>query len=222
MGDLAIDDRTAVVLVDHVLTAPDPFKTLEGQRITLQLAADTDPPEVNQQFTFFAQGLAFGESVALAEVGRLPVEDIEGRMTEAFEAGVSQPFADIEQQIKADELRRHADEADVVVVGRVVKLEKVLQPAASEHDEDWWCATIAVFHVEKGSVDGDEVRVLYANSLDVRWRSAPKPKASQGGLWLLHATEDDLREAAPFKILHSEDFQPLQELDSIRADEPVT
>jgi hypothetical protein len=211
-----IDERTAVVHVDQVLHAPDAFKTLDGQLITLQLASGSEIPEVGQSFTFFADGLAFAESVALQEVGRLPVETVEPQLAAAFEAGEPQPFARFQQQVHEEELRAHADEADAVVVGRVDRLENVVRPSISEHDPDWWRATLVVAHVEKGDVQPGELAVLYANSLDVQWRDAPKPKASQEGVWLLHATEGELREVAPFQIIHHADFQPVQSLDALR------
>ena len=104
------------------------------------------------------------------------------------------------------------------MVGRVVGLEDVLEPVISEHDPDWWRATIDVSHVEKGDVQTGPLPVLYANSLDVQWRLSPKPKASQEGLWILHATEGDQREAAPFGIPHPEDYQPVQSLDDLRGE----
>src|SRR5712692_3181799 len=76
MTDLAVDDRTAVVHVDHVLHAPEAFARIEGHRITIQLAANVDPPEVGQSFAFFAEGRAFGDSIAVSEIGRLPVESV--------------------------------------------------------------------------------------------------------------------------------------------------
>jgi len=75
--DVPIDERTAVVYVDRVLHAPDVLLGLGGQRITLQLIPDVDPPDVGGTATFFARGLAFGDSVAVAEVGRLPVAAVE-------------------------------------------------------------------------------------------------------------------------------------------------
>jgi len=60
------------------------------------------------------------------------------------------------------------------------------------------------------------VSVLYANSLDVRWRASPKPKAAQEGIWLLHATVTPLTELAAFEIVHPEDLQPLERLESLR------
>src|SRR5438045_2018768 len=77
MTNIPINERTAVVRVDYVLHAPPAFAGLQGQRITLQLAADKDPPAVGEAAAFFADGLAFGESIAVTEVGRLPVEAVE-------------------------------------------------------------------------------------------------------------------------------------------------
>jgi hypothetical protein len=214
-GIPTVGDVPAVVRVDRVLHAPEAFATLGGQRVTLDVAADADPLEVGDRGAFFAQGVIFGESITVSEVGRLAVEDVEPHLTEG-RAGLPGGFAELERQIEIDLLREHASNSDAVVVGRVVRLEKALQPSASEHDPDWWTATLEVRHVERGDVQAGEVPVLYANSLDVRWRTSPKPKASQDGTWILHATEGELRTAAPFQILHPEDRQPTRELDSLR------
>lgn len=217
MSNVAIGERTAVVHVDYVLHAPPSFEGLGGQRITIQLAEDKDVPAVGEAFAFFAEGIAFAESITVAEVGRLAVDDVMGHASRAFEAGSSSAFAALQSDIETQKLRDHADSADAVVIGRVTKLESVSGFVKSEHDPDWWKATIDVFHVEKGDIAGPgEIEVLYRNSIDVRWRMCPKPKASQGGMWLLHATEGDLRSAAPFALLHPEDFQATQDLDALR------
>src|SRR5437879_3298249 len=77
MASLSIDDRTAVVHVDHVLDAPPAFAQFEGHRVTVQLAPAIDRPAIGQAAAFFTQGLAFGDSVAVKEIGRLPVEEVE-------------------------------------------------------------------------------------------------------------------------------------------------
>jgi len=216
MTSIPIDDRTAVVRVDSVLHAPPAFAGLAGQRITLQLAAGKDLPKPGDTATFFAEGLAFGESIAVTEVGRLPVASVESRVHAAMAAGQPRPFAALEDELQTEHLREHAAGADAIVLGRVARLERAGAPERSEHAPDWWKATLDVYHVEKGDVPAGELAILYANSLDVRWRTAPKPKASQGGLWLLHATQGDLHALAPYSILHPEDFQPTQNLDELR------
>lgn len=215
MSNIAIGAQTAVVRVDYVLSAPPAFTGLEGHRITMQLAVDKDTPAVGESAAFFTQGLAFGESITVVEVGRLPVEEVEPPVSAALSVG-QPPFAALEQQLATTLLQEHAAAADAVIVGRVTGLARAFPPALSEHDPDWWKATIDVFHVQKGNVLPGEITVLYANSLDVRWRTSPKPRAGQEGLWLLHATGGELRAAASFVILHPEDFQAPQNLDALR------
>src|SRR3954453_20098268 len=214
-ADVHIDDRTAVGTVDHVLHGPADFQTLQGQSITVQLAAGLDPLPVGGSAAFFVEGLTYGDSLAVTELGRLPVDEEEPHLTRGFGAGPSS-FAPLERQASDARLREHAAEADAVVMGRVVGVEKAVPSTGSEHDPDWWAATVAVGHAEKGDVTG-EVKVLYPNSLDVRWRAAPKPKASQPGLWLLHRTTGALADVAPYEIVHPEDLRPEQTMDSLRS-----
>ena len=215
-GDVTIDERTAVVHVDYVLHAPEMFMGLEGQRVTVQLAGDVDPPQVGETLALFVEGRSFGDSIAVSEVGRLAVEDVEPHVTDAIARGEPGAFNPLERQLESERLREHARGSDAVVVGTVMKLENVPQSTASEHDPDWWKATIQVDHVESGNLEPGEVEVLYPNSLDVRWHTAPKPRASQEGVWILHATEGVLSEAAPFRLLHPDDYQPVQGLDVLR------
>jgi hypothetical protein len=217
MTDVPVDDHTAVVQVDHVLHAPAAFAHMEGHRLTVQLAPGADVPAVGQMLALFAEGVAFGESVAVKEIGRLPVEAVEPHANAALAAGApAGAFSAMLHDMRQGKIRDHMAAADAVVIGRVVGIEKVGPSQSSEHDPDWWRATIEVFHVERGTIPGGNVQVLFANSTDVRWYRAPKVTASQGGVWSLHATEGDLRSLAPFQILHPEDFQPTQQLDELR------
>lgn len=216
MAELPIDEHTAVLNVVQVLHAPEAFAHLAGHRVTIQLAADSDPPQVGETSVYFAQGLAFGETLAVSELGRAPVEDIEPHMTAAAQAGEPGAFAPQLRALESERLQQHAQDADAIVVGHVIGLQDVLGAPGGEHSPNWWKATIQVAHVERGSIEPGPIDVLYPNSLDVRWAKAPKPKASQSGMWILHATDGDLRETAPFQILHPEDYQPTQQLDVIR------
>jgi hypothetical protein len=149
-------------------------------------------------------------------VGRVPTSDVEPHLAAAEAAGGPPPFLAFQTQIETDRLRAYVKAADAVVIGRVAKLEQVPTKEMSEHAPMWWKATLDVDHVEKGNAKPGKLVVLYANSLDVRWRNAPKPKAGQGGLWILHKTDDPvLGKSAPFQILHEEDYQPVQSLDTL-------
>lgn len=209
-GEVPIDKRTAVVHVDQVLHAPEAFSHLAGSRITVQLAADA---KEGQQYTLFADGLAYGNSLAVNEVGRVSAAQTRPHLARA-EASATAPFADLQAEIDADNLREHAKEAKAIVVGRVTKLEKAGPVGLSEHDPDMWKATIDVVQSAKGRIRaGTEIEVLYANSLDVQWHQVPKPKAGQEALFLLHAPDRANRSLGKYQLVDPEDLRPAQHLD---------
>ena len=102
-----------------------------------------------------------------------------------------------------------------MILGRVTALEKAEDSLALEHDADWWIATVDAYQVAKGPLKPGEIEVLYANSLDIRWHTAPKPKAGQEGLFILHATDRTLSGLAKYQIVHPEDLQPVQNLSAL-------
>ena len=214
MTDLPVDDHTAVVHVDQVLHAPKTLQRLSGMSVTVQLSPDIALPAPGDSATFFTNPSVFGEGLAVTEVARLSVADIQSHIATA--APGEAPLERFQRVVEDQQLRSHAQQADAVIVGKVARLEDAGLSSFSEHDPDWWDATLDVVHVESGPVTGPQVEVLYANSQDVRWRNSPKPRASQEGLWLLHATEGELRKAAPFQIIHPEDYQPVTRLDQLR------
>jgi hypothetical protein len=215
MDAFPADDRTVVVRIDEVLHAPDAFARLAGSTVTLRLADDAPPLKAGAAWSFFANGVAFGESVALQEVGRLASDQVRLQTVEA-DSGDELPLASLQRALDTERLRSHAASAGAVVLGRVVALRRAGGPPLREHDPDWWIATLEIGHVQRGDgIEGD-LDVLYPNSIDVRWRDVPKPKAGQDGLWILHATGGDLGSLAPFQILHAEDLQEPQQLEPLR------
>jgi len=217
------DERTVVVQVDDVLHGAAGVGLPTQSKVTVQLADDLPPLRVGDEATFFANGWLYGEDLAVTEVGRAPVEEAAaptGRL-----AGIESPVSAVRAalaELADEEFVNHANEADAVVRAHVVALNRVpTEGPPKEHDPDWWVATLAVDLVERGELpgggdDGWTVPVLYANSLDVLWRDAPKPKAGQSGLWLLHRTEAELAEYAPFQLIHPDDLQPSMNLDLLR------
>lgn len=106
-------------------------------------------------------------------------------------------------------------DAAAVVLGLVTKLEKVGTAGWSDHDPDWWKATVGVQHLESGRRRAEEIEILYPNSMGVQWYQAPKPRAGQIGVFILHASDGALRPLGEFQILHPEDLQPLQHLAAL-------
>jgi hypothetical protein len=220
---LPVNNRTAIVRVDEMLTGPsDLLRLPSGSQVTVQLAADLPELQPGDQAAFFTNGLAYGESIAVAEVGRIPVEQTPAGPRLAGGLQASRAVEEATAAIAQDEVLGHARRADAVLRGQVVSLAATPDAGAPrEHDPNWWIARLAVDLVVKASVPGLEggtgsVDVLYANSIDIRWKESPKPKAAQAGLWLLHDTAPENEHLAPLQMLHSIDLQPSIQLEFLR------
>jgi hypothetical protein len=216
------DDHTVVAHVDRVLHSPAALARTAGTDVTVQLLPGTEVPAANAHLVLFTTALAYGEGIALAEVGRTDVDTV-GAVTMAAGApavlpgarpGRPHPVLEASQALDDERLQQHASEADAVIVGHVVNLEDAGPPARSEHDPDWWRATIAVDQVEKGNV-GATVSVLYPNSADVRWARVVKPRPGQHGLWMLHATTGAEAELAPFALLFPDDVHAPEQVERL-------
>ncbi|MEE1786055.1 hypothetical protein PUR71_24615 [Streptomyces sp. SP17BM10] len=214
---LPADEHTAVIKVDHVLHAPDAFRRLAGSQVTVQLLADAAPLAVGDSAAFFTEGLYYGSGLAVSEVGRLPAHAVRPHVALAATTADEMPFSAVLRRIHRQDLATHAREADAVLLGTVSGLERIDGSGHySEHDPDWWRATLDVQHVEHGAISADSVSVLYPNSRDRHWNHVPKPRAGQAGLWILHATEGDRQQLAPYALRDADDYQPAHRLAALR------
>lgn len=222
---LEADDHTAVVQVDEELHVPDAVDIDPGTTVTVQLAPDRPPLAVGDRATFFANPLVYGDTLAVSEVGRTEAgaqQPAGARFADAEDEGEASPVTAALDELAQDKVLQHALQADAVVRGRVIGLNAVdPNELLHEHSPQWWIATLDVDLVQRGDVagvgeEGGRVDFLYANSLDIRWRDWPKPKAGQGGMWILHRTATEHADLAPFTLLHREDLQPSLQLELLR------
>ena len=172
-------------------------------------AAPGPMPEADGDLVYFSNPVLYGETLAVREIAHLRVPDDVDELSAVLQRAIE--GADM------DTLRQHLASATAVVVGKVVETRSAASPDRipfSEHDPDWWIATIHVARSLKGRVKGD-IRVRYANSRDVAWYRAPKPLEGQEAIFVLH--EDAARDAGgvALAILHPEDLLPADP-DNIR------
>ena len=201
------NDRTALVQVDQALSAPEDLELASGSSIVVQLQEDRPTLQPGDHVTFFANPLVYGAMLVVQEVDRsdeLPT-------AAALEAAAGP---------EEDAVVEHAEAADAVVRGSVIGLRAAESNPQKEHDPHWWIATLDVDVVARGDVDEGELEVVYANSIDRRWRNWPKPKAGQAGMWILHATEGEPARLARFQLMHTDDLQPSTLLDALLGEAP--
>lgn len=200
------DQLTAVVHVDRVLRVPPELEHLVGEEITVVLARRLS---AGQTMVFSTIGWVYGDSVAVIELEREPV---------SAAAGVS-----LEQQRDAawkQAVQQRVSSANQIVLGQVTELRPhpTARPRLSEHDPDWWFADVAVDVVLKGE-RARAVPVMFANSLDVMWRMAPKLLPNQKSILVLHQDQDGEKLPGPRSkaILSPHDVHAPDKLDTIAA-----
>ena len=222
VASVPADDHTVIVRVGRVLQAPAAIARSAGSDVTVQLLPGSPALAVGDSAVLFTTAVAFAEGIVVAEVGRTAAGAV-GETTMASGApatrsgarsGRAHPVLVAAQEMADEDLRRHADEAAAVVVGRVLSVSKAGPPSTSEHDADWWKATIKVDSTARGDAKG-RIAVLYPNSYDVHWANVPKPQAGQEGMWVLHATPPERVSLAAFSLLDRDDFQPADHVDRL-------
>jgi hypothetical protein len=204
---IAPDERTALVQIDQALSAPEDLDLAPGSSIVVQLKDDRPALQPGDHVTFFANPLIYGAMLVVQEVDR---SDEPPRAGELEAAAGAEDDAAVE----------HARAADAVVRGSVIGLRAAQSNPQREHDPHWWVATLDVDVVAQGDVDEGRLEVVYANSIDRKWRAWPKPKAGQAGMWILHASDGDTAELARFQLMHPEDLQPSTLLDALLGEAP--
>jgi hypothetical protein len=206
-------DETAVVRVTRILKSTSALAGYTGHRITLHLQAPVSV-KVGDEAVFFTHGLHYGESLVVAELGN-------------FVGNASAVEADLSSAVQASqdaEITKRLAQAELVVTGVAsapVRYGGALAHAmpirkVSEHDPDWHVATVMVESVEKGTHAPKTADVMFANSMDVAWYRAPKIKAGDRGVFLLHNSDVYGRSVPASAITHPLDFRPLVEVDRIR------
>jgi hypothetical protein len=129
-------------------------------------------------FTVFGNAVTFGATIGLVEVAT-DENDPQALAGQLGDAKVAAYQAAVEARLNA---------ADLVVAGEVLALhasETKGAPRLSEHDPEWWEATIAVKHVIKGDARTKTVKVQYPTSQDVMWRDSPALQARQASVFIL-------------------------------------
>jgi hypothetical protein len=212
----------AVVEVIKILKGPSVLSGFSGREITVQLHEHEKVHE-GLRAVFFTNGLHFGDGLAVREVGRL----------EGHEAGVEKQVHEAMERASDDQLLERLRRAELVVSGEAVATHRHepdgrARRRLSEHDPDWWECEIRVESVEKGKLkpaekgekgkaSAREVVTLFAKSRDVAWYGAPKFEKGDKGVWLMQRIEVRGEPVEGLVTAHALDFQPLSQLERIRA-----
>jgi hypothetical protein len=230
-------DNTVIMQIEHIIKAPPMFTSITGQQITVRFH-ELPSVEEGAVLTVFANGWIFAQSIAVDAVNYSRETDRTAVASSVQESVMASADNDLKERIES---------ADMAVVGKVVKVERVelneravaLNPSAvgetetthiSEHDPDWHEATLQLDEVVKGPSDAKEVKVVFPQSDDVRWYAIRKYQEGQQGIWLLQQGKTQSPRGIPPKVfaaiperadvytaIHTDDYLPLHELGRVKS-----
>jgi hypothetical protein len=204
--------RTAVARITRVISSTPTLANTVGMLVTVELGS-RERVQAGAVYEFSTYPRFFSDSIIAASAGHAAV---------GTTAQADVPVDPIEMRARRG-LRTHANEADLIVTGRVTGVQLVPQPETaprSDKDPEWREAVIKIGGVEKGKPPGGgEVLALFAASRHPGWREAPKLDVGLQGLFLLHtiSREEAGGSTAKYACLDEWDVQPLSRLDEIRA-----
>ena len=196
---ITVSDNTIVVRVDELLHYKKLFANYEGKKITV-LVKDYKLLKVGDQAVFFTNVSIMGESVAVRAVGY--------RKITKGGAAPKKQIASAQQMMEDRALVERIAGAEFVVVGKVSSVRvapETLRPhPISEHYPYWREAIIEVESTLKGDPTRARIVVRFPGSDDVAFRSIPKLKVDQEGIWILRR---DLRPGAPKALLEGKEIE---------------
>ena len=200
------DEPSAVVRVEDVITAPGQLGDLTGRDVTVRLI---EPGiATGERHLFMATSLQFGETIAVAELARVPHDSrLERELRDAV----------IEAKLQAldEALVERLGRADLVVYGSIREVER-LPPASvprSEGRVSWCIARLTVWRALKGQPP-DAPGVVFPFARTQKWSEIPLFFEGQEGVWLLRDAQAATLAAGRVALPHVRDgFSALDTLD---------
>jgi hypothetical protein len=208
----AVSAETAIVRVTRIVKTTPALSGYTDQEVTVHLRAPVSL-EAGQTAVFFTHGVHYGDGMVVAEIGSV-----------TGSAAIDAELASAIQASDDTDLTQRLAPAELVVTGVASAPKSHGAPRSeanswrrpSEHDPDWWSATITVETVEKGAHAEKTVECFYANSTDIAWAHSHKVKEGDRGTWILHRRDRYGKAVPGLAATHPLDFQPPEHLNRVR------
>jgi hypothetical protein len=184
----------AAVRVTRVVDGNAFAKGLTGKTVF------TNRPGKKGKFVFFTNGLAYGKTILLGEVGRIAPEEATRFGMRLQGNDIAVPAVRLAQRIRA---------AAVVVRGTVADVREAPRSErapVTEHDPKWMIATITTSEVLKGQRAGRYL-VAFPGGNDPLWEKLPRFKQGQTGTFILSSERLFLQPQKTFSMGSPLDFQ---------------
>lgn len=217
---IAASPKTTIVVLDSVIALDSAVDLGQGDSVTV-VVQDTAGLSVGKTYGFLTYGLVLDSSAVMQETWRADASTPAARATflDAYRAAVTIA----EDQVTFD----HLPDVDLVVTAVVSRVDTLVVTDSvarrrnrSENAPRWQRATLHVRQVLRGdtALAGDTVPALFPASRQIIYSLAPRPQASDSGVYLAHASRRfatmsmaGIDTAGVFVLFHSLDVRPLSD-----------
>jgi len=209
--DLPDRSEVGLVRVTEIIEGSNVLRDYLQQPITVKFK-DIKDVKPGQKAIFYGNLWMSGRGIAITEIGmkRLDSGDSSAKQKEEITKDRA--------KIQENSLKSRLDDADQVVVGRVVSTRLLpVTTKESEHDPMWTEAEIAVDEGLKGNVQGGtRIKITFAASKDIMWVRAPKFVRGEAGVWILKRDIDIANRPPNFVVIDRAQFIEMNRRDEIR------
>jgi hypothetical protein len=195
MPEVGISNEIGMVKVDVAILEVPLLGNITGTIMTIRFKR-RQMLKIGSQAIFFTNVWIYASKIALGEVDHIATineKDVISAMKEQPDRHLS----------------IHLDRSELVMTGEVKKIERADVPEPiSEHAPEWKIATINIKTILKGVFKDKQIDVLFASKEEGKWKSAPKLKEGQKGVFILHRGETLFAPNKAFTILYPLDVHP--------------
>jgi len=205
---LASSPDLMVVRIDRALRADPVLGDMRGRLVTV-VPSTPAGLSIGAQAVFFTNSLIHGQGIAAREVAHLDPSE---------EAATAETVA----ALPWEHLRERLADAAAVVEAQVAAVTELERTPFARNAAEWAAAELNVTKVIAGNA-GKTVTVCFPTSKHPMWASAPRFRARQRGIFILHEPareQNSLLTDVPegsLVALDPADFQPVQQLRQVES-----
>jgi hypothetical protein len=184
----AASSNTIVITISRMYAGAEIAGDQKGRMATVLLSHPSPNAKPGTEALFFGNPRFIGKSLTIADEGEL-FGGAASAANVGLEATVQtrrdQPL--VERMVSASSIFRGKVEGEHPIT--VADQPGERREPASEHDPEWWVASVRVLTSLRGATEGALVNVIFPASRDVMWFNAPKLKEGQESIFITHAPE---------------------------------
>lgn len=203
-------DSVCVVRVDEIIESKKHYTKQKGKLITIK-SKNIKDLSVGDERVFFTNGLIWGESLCVVELGSYTVKSSYDQIS------LKKQINNIQENEEQKLIKERYAKAELALLGKIQKIEAIVvnENIISEHHPYWNKAEVQVIETLKGN-NNSIVYFYYPSSNDIMWENSPKFKVGDSGIWFLNNSKLMETDISGLVIINQKLFFSQELVDKIK------